>query len=201
MSLAIANALRCGMTLDDATFDRVFPPALRFRSSMFWTPVEVAKLATALLAPAPGASVLDVGAGVGKLALVGALLTSARWHGIECDAELADAAAVAARELGVADRTQFTIGDITDVDWSAFDAFYLYNPFAEPLQHADRAALRQRYAADIQFVQRQLAASRRGTRVVTYHGFGGELPPGFELAERVTTREGDLELWIQRAAR
>ena len=30
----------------------------------------------------------------------------------------------------------------------------------------------------------QLALARVGTRVVTYHGFGGEMPAGYEVVSR-----------------
>jgi len=43
-------------------------------------------------------------------------------------------------------------------------------------------------------VERRLAAARPGTRVVTYHGFGGEMPPGFE---RVRRDADELSLWIR----
>jgi hypothetical protein len=60
---------------------------------------------------------------------------------------------------------------------------------------------RERYVAAIDVVQRQLSHSAAGTRVVTYHGFGGEPPPAFDLVHRETAREDELCLWVRRASR
>src|SRR3954452_18195742 len=69
---ALGDALRSGAAVPDAEFDRLFPDELRDRSYLHWTPVEVAVRAAELLAPSPrGIRVLDVGAGVGKLCLIG----------------------------------------------------------------------------------------------------------------------------------
>jgi hypothetical protein len=38
----------------------------------------------------------------------------------------------------------------------------------------------------------------RGTRVVTYHGFGGEFPGDYVLVHRVAVASDYLSLWIKR---
>lgn len=202
MHAAIIQALRHRL-VQDVTFDQVFPCTQRFRSYLHWTPVDVALRATALLAPGPHQMVLDVGCGVGKICLIGAATTSSTWFGIERDPEMVRAATIAANKLHVEHRTHFVHGDITTLDWSAFDAFYLFNPFAELLRSGPDDALtrRQSYVECIDFVQRQLAHAAPGTRVVTYHGFGGEMPPGYDRIHREFAREDELCLWIKRAAR
>jgi hypothetical protein len=46
-------------------------------------------------------------------------------------------------------------------------------------------------------VRERLHRARRGTRVVTYHGFGGDLPPSYrlELEEEAGTER--IELWVK----
>lgn len=186
----------------DASFDQVFPASQRSRSYLHWTPVDVAVRAAALLAPTPDCQVLDVGAGVGKLCLVGAAVTNAAWFGIERDEEMVRIATVAAARMQLEQRTRFMHGDITSIDWSRFDSFYLFNPFAELLVCGTVDALdrRERYVALIDFVQRQLSRSAPGTRVVTYHGFGGDLS-GFDVVHREPAREDELCLWLRQPAR
>ena len=186
--------------MQDVTFDQVYPTSHRFRSYLHWTPVDVAIRAAALLAPTPACNVLDVGAGVGKVCLIGAAVTQAKWYGVERDAEMVRAATTAAARMGVEHRTQFLHGDVSSVDWSMFDAFYLFNPFAELLTSGpdDPLTRRERYVAAIELVQRQLSRSAAGTRVVTYHGFGGEPPPVFDLIHRETARGDELCLWVRR---
>jgi SAM-dependent methyltransferase len=195
---AIAE-LRRGHAIPDDVFDRIFPDSHRRRSSFHWTPVEIAIRACALLAPTPDRRVLDLGSGVGKLCLIGALTTPSSWFGIERDVAMVRVATAASQRLEVADRTRFLLGELASVDWPAFDAFYLFNPFAEALHGADDDALARRdsYVENVELVQRHLASTRPGTRVVTYHGLGGDLPRGFELAHREPARGDELCLWIR----
>jgi SAM-dependent methyltransferase len=187
----------------DVLFDRVFPARQRFRSWLHWTPVDVALRAIGLLAPSAGEWVLDVGAGVGKFCLIGAATTNAAWFGIERDAEMVGTARHTAAALGLAGRTQFHQGDIADLDWRMFHAFYLFNPFGEILFIGpdDALARREKYNKHVESVQRQLAAVAPGTRVVTYHGFGGDFPPGFEMVGCEPIRDSELCLWIRTSSR
>jgi predicted RNA methylase len=194
-SIAIANALRTGLEVADELFDRIFPKPLRARSELHWTPVDVARVVAQLLAPAR--HVLDVGAGVGKACLVGALASPCEWTGIERDPELVAVGNAAAVELGIDHRARLVQGEIAMADWSRFAGFYLYNPFGADLFATDDP-LRRRAAwrAEVELVERRLHAARAGTRVVTYHGFGGELA-GYRKASSQMLRESELALWIR----
>jgi SAM-dependent methyltransferase len=192
---AIRSSLRNGTVVPNAHFDRLFPTGQRFRSAGHWTPVEVALRVAALFAPAADERVLDVGSGVGKLCLVGALATSATWIGVESDPVMVDAARRGARALEIADRVEFRNGDVHSVAWSEFDAIYMFNPFAEGLL-GSVATRHERFDRDVEAALRQLAATRPGTRLVTYHGFGG-VPEGFQLAHRETMNGGALCLSIR----
>ncbi|MBA3538687.1 MAG: hypothetical protein H0T79_03600, partial [Deltaproteobacteria bacterium] len=199
--VAIRAALREGRAVDDPAFDTLYPPALRFRSEVHWTPIEVALRVAELLDDAPGGHVLDIGAAVGKVCVVGALTTSLHWHGIERDAPLVRAAQRVARTLEIEDRTTFVAGDAAAIDWSPFGGFYLFNPFAEGRfghEHSDPALRRQAFAAQVAVAEAKLATVRPGSRVVTYHGFGGELPEGYELVARESIRTDELCLWVRR---
>lgn len=219
-ALALGDALRRGAAVPDAEFDRLFPDDLRDRSHLHWTPVAVALRAAELLAPrdlhrspvavapdavkllAPrGIRVLDVGAGVGKLCAIGALVTGAVWWGIEQDPVQVAAAHHAAWALGITDRTRFVQGDGSRLSWDGFDAFYFYNPF-HTVMLAPHASPFVRYAtiqATLRRIEQRLAATPPGTRVVTFHGFGGQLPASFAQIAREPAGDGALELWIQGA--
>jgi protein-L-isoaspartate O-methyltransferase len=194
---------RVGMSTTDCAFDELVPSALRHLSQTHWTPVDVAIRATSLLSPTPHTRVLDVGSGVGKFCAVGALSASGTWCGVEQHDDLVIAARRLSRALGVANRTTFLHGDVLAIDWSEFDAVYLYNPFELPLfpealttqDHAHS------YKVQVACVQQRLAALRGGTRVLTLHGFGGVMPATYELLyhERVPVVGLDLVLYIQRS--
>jgi len=197
--LAVGEALRRRAPVADAELDQVFPDELRDRSHLHWTPVAVAMRAAALLAPTPDTRVLDVGAGVGKLCLVGALATGAMWWGIEQDAVQVEAARHAAWALDATRRTRFVCGDGSRLSWDEFDALYFYNPFSTVML-APHASPFLRYAtirATLGRIEQQLATVRPGTRIVTFHGFGGKWPAGFSRALREPAGDDALELWIR----
>jgi predicted O-methyltransferase YrrM len=148
----------------------------------------------------PCASVLDVGSGGGKMCAIGALTTSARWTGVEREPRLVHAARRVARDLGVADRTQFIEGECLAVEWSQFAGIYLYNPFAEAVFAAegnDPDAGQAAYGAAIETVEAKLVLLAPGARVVTLFGFGGDVPDCYDLVEEVPIHGDTLCLWIR----
>jgi len=195
---AARAALRGRVAGDDAAFDRLYPDHVRRLSWLHWTPVAVASRAAVLLAPEPGMRVLDAGAGPGKLCCLGALGHGGTWHGIELNPSLCAAATAAAARLGVADRTRFDAGDMHELDWRRYDSLYFYNPFEAVVfggpATGDRWAA---FADQVARTQARLAGLSRGTRVVTFHGFGGAMPPGFARAAVETIGDGELALWIK----
>ncbi len=187
----------------DLAFDALLPAAVRQHSRVHFTPAVVARRAAALLAPTGTEWVLDVGCGAGKLCAVAAqTVPSAMFVGIERRATLASLATSIARQLALTN-VMYLHGDITEIDWARFDAFYLFNPFAEHLPERvsclDDAldfdpAIFDFYAGH---VEEQLDRARIGTRVVTYHGFGGGVPYGYELTVDEEIGTDRLELWIK----
>lgn len=200
----IRDVLESGGTVKDDAFDRLYPSTIREKSEVYWTPVMVALRAAALLVPEPGLRVLDVGAGCGKLCCIGALASHATWHGIECERELVAAASATAISLGVGHRTSFTAGDITAIEWKAFDCLYFFNPFeaalfdggliTEPIAQSPRW---RRYCREVETTEQCLAEMPSGTRVVTYHGFGGEMRGNYTLAYSDPIGGDGLSLWIK----
>ncbi|MBL0212836.1 MAG: hypothetical protein IPQ07_03020 [Myxococcales bacterium] len=196
----IAAALREGRPVSDARFDALYPKSHRRRSSVHWTPMEVALRASAMLAASPGGRILDVGSGSGKMCMIGALVSGAHWTGVEQDSAMVRVAARVARSLSIAERTSFVHADGLGLDWSPFGGIYLYNPFSEAALKTRPVDPSPRQAAFIHAVvavEHKLAALQVGARVVTLHGFGGDLPPEFELAESVPMHKDELALWVR----
>jgi predicted RNA methylase len=195
---AIASSLRRGNAVTDLAFDRVFPLELRTRSAIEWTPVAVAVRVAKLLAGA--ARVLDVGAGAGKACFVGALAGEASWHGIEQDERLVAASIEAARALAIGDRARVVYGDALSADWTGFDAIYLFNPFGRmrPTRTFGRFTARAN-PTQVRRTQAKLAELRAGTRVLTYHGLGGDAPDVLERVASERAASGTLELYTRRA--
>lgn len=200
----VAAALRRRKTIDDRTFDRIYAYPWRRASGRFWTPVSVALEAAAWLTEAGARRILDVGSGVGKLCIVGALSTSASFTGIEHRPRLVQAARVAARRLGADGLVRFVEGELETVDLGAFDGLYLYNPFGENLSDPEDwldgtvEIGADRFHRDALTIERALDAFPVGGRMVTFHGFGGAIPDSYDLERAEARAGGVLRLWVKR---
>ena len=188
----------------DRQFDRIYDENIRNLSKVHWTPVRVARRAAELLSDGPQSKILDVGSGPGKFCLVGALSTDALFFGIERRKLLFDLSGQLAKRYKVS-RAQFILGDAAELDWSGFDGFYLYNPFYEnisdPIRFEPLVALSEdRYKKYVAMTQAKLRDLPEGTRVVTFHGFGGELPLAYRLSREERFRDGILQLWVKQAS-
>jgi predicted RNA methylase len=197
----LADEFRAGGAPEDELFDRLLPVPLRVVSRMFWTPLVVVARAAAWLAEANVASVVDIGAGVGKFCVAAALTTRCRYLGIEHRPRLVAAAGRLARELGVEDRVAFAVGRVDARSVPAADAYYLYNPFGEnrfgPDGHLDEDVELgpERYRADVAAVEAVLGNARAGTYVITYNGFGGQVPEGYAQVAVDRTLPKMLRMW------
>jgi hypothetical protein len=197
---AVLIALRARIPVDDAVFDQLYPDHVARLSGVHWTPVSVALRAAALLAPEAGMRVLDVGAGPGKLCCLAAVGHPGAWHGIERDPALVAVAIETAQRLEVDRCTSFQAGDALASDWRRFDSLYLYNPFESQLFGGGfaRVAGGAPVAEQVARTEALLGELSAGTRVVTFHGFGGEMPTDFARASAEMIGGGELALWIKR---
>jgi len=185
----------------DEDFDDLLPAHLKIKSSVHFTPVEVAVVAARLLAPKPGMRILDVGCGPGKFCLTAAnQCPTSIFEGVDFRKRVVEIATGLAQQLGL-QNASFIHADAFALDWSKYDGFYFFNPFAEQLYHGflfldhtiefDPA----KYVQFVLAVRARLADARIGTRVVTYHGFGGSTPSGYELVSDQVVGTDRIELW------
>jgi SAM-dependent methyltransferase len=197
---AFLAALARGEDVDDDALAALYPESMRGRASVYWTPASVAARAATLLVTGPETRVLDVGSGAGLFCIVGAALTGAAFVGVEQRGHLVALAEAVAARVGVA-RATFRHAALADVDTSEFDAFYFFNPFEENLWASDDQLdqtvplSRRRFVEDVELAGRVLAGARDGTRVVTYHGYGGAMPPAYRLVLRERHPRSCLEVW------
>jgi predicted RNA methylase len=203
--LRVRDALANGGHVADADFDAAYPRHVRAVSAQYWTPCAIARRAAELLVVDPSTQVLDIGSGAGKFCIVGAATTGARFIGVEHRPALVRVARRTAETFGVRG-ARFLPAPIQAIRWSAFDAFYLFNPFSENAfgldEQLDRTVelSRARYFRDIAFVEKMLAMAPVGARVLTYHGFGGAMPNTFQPVLRERIGSDALELWLKTRA-
>src|ERR1700730_3918019 len=198
-------------SIEDEKFDLIYPAQIRKLSSIFWTPVAVAAEAAKLLVTTARTHVLDIGCGPGKFCLVAASLTDGRFTGVEQRGDLVAAARQAAKDFGLSRRSlgeggqltevEFLHGNVMDVAFAEYDAFYVFNPFEENIftgHKIDRAVplsptLFKSYTSH---VAAQLGTKPIGTRVVTYMGYADDIPSCYDCES--TLFGDDLKLWIKR---
>ncbi len=197
----LVEDLRSGRQVTDFRFDQIYPPVIRRLSGTHWTPVEVCIRAAELLVTDEKSRVLDVGSGCGKFCTVAALSSRGQFIGIEQRPHLVEAARKAAEELG-ASQTSFLQGNMADLDWSFFDSFYLFNPFYEnkvPAIRIDETVShnQDKFKRYVEIVKTNLRVARPGTKVATYHDFGGEMPPGYQRIKKEPVGTSYLEVWVK----
>lgn len=91
---------------------------------------------------------------------------------------------------------------MVDLDWTKFDAIYLFNPFFENVLSLasidDTVPLGfERYKTYVNVVRRKLRDLPVGVRVATYHGFGGTFPDCYELKLRERIGSDCLKVWVK----
>lgn len=189
----------------DESFDALLPQYERARSQQYWTPIAVAARAASSLANHGAKRVLDVGCGPGKFCLVaGRAQPQVEFHGIEQRRRLVRLGRALSRRLFVPN-VRFTRGDATHAEWTEYDGFYFFNPFAEnlferPERFDDRPALsKRRYGTELLLAECMLGHACVGTVVVTYHGLGGAIPSSYELVRDEPAGTDRLRTWIQRS--
>ncbi len=187
----------------DAAFDGVYEERIRALSSQHWTPVAIAARAARLLTMAGATRILDVGSGAGKFCIVGALSTRAELVGVERRGDLVAVARRAAEQMG-ATRATFIHAKVEALTIDGFDGVYLYNPFFEHISRklplVDRTVERsgRAHRRVVRAIEAKLRAMPAPVVVVTYHGFGGQLPPTFSHVGDEPAGNDRLELWIKR---
>jgi SAM-dependent methyltransferase len=185
----------------DAQCDALLPLAVRRVSSVYWTPVRVARRAAQIFDDLGVTRVLDVGSGPGKFCVVaGARAPRISFVGIEHRPHLVAAAQSLAAAVGASNVT-FIHGDATCLPGADFDGFYIFNSFAENRSSADDQfdqtveLSRVRRVDDVMRVERWLSTRDVGTVLLTYHGLGGPIPRSYERVHVETAGSAWLRAW------
>lgn len=197
----VALALRLGTCPSELAFDRFLPTEFQDASEQHWTPLEVSLRVAEWLEWIGAKTVVDIGAGPGKFCVATALASSCRFTGIEQRQQLVDAARELAESFGVAGRVEFVQAVVSRSVIPDADAYYLYNPFGENLlDHHERLGRdvelgSARYHRDVALVEEFLERAPVGTHVVKYNGFGGTMPPTYDLVFADHRLPNTLRLW------
>lgn len=193
----IFKSLKLNLTVEDTTFNELYPSRIKRLAARHWTPVAVAKFAAEYLVDKPYKKVLDIGSGAGKFCLVGAASTTGMFYGVEQRASLVKLSKKIVDKYDLAN-VEFIHSNINEISFSDYEAFYFYNSFYENIDFScsiDKTILPERelFYSYSKYVKEQLEQTPIGTRLVTYWSNGEEIPDSFKL--EYIACEGVLILW------
>ncbi len=181
----MVQMIRSGLRPSDLAFDRFLTSKLREASGRHWTPTVVAARAAEWIDALNVATVVDIGSGAGKFCVVAALYSRCTFLGVEQRPHLVEAATQLAATFDLQERVRFVEGRISRIVLPHPDLYYLYNPFGENLfgvdSHLDEEVelSERRYEIDVEAVEMRLEDAPVGTYLLTYNGFGGEVPSDY----------------------
>lgn len=202
----LRSYIEVGLPVRDNLFDYLLDQDCFDAAQTHWTPAAAVPIILEMLKVGPETSILDVGSGCGKFCILAALSSSGVFTGIEIRPWLHRQALSLKYELAV-ENAEFLLGDMTSLDWSLYQGIYLYNPFYENILDEKGSGQRvigydlefskTRYDAFTRTVSTKLASCATGTRVVTFHGFGGQFPAGYVREALNPLGRGEIELWVK----
>jgi len=193
----VIKRLRLNIDVSDDDFDALLPAKYEAISKKHWTSVRAARLASDFLVEKFGTRVLDIGSGVGKFCMVGALTTNGFFTGVEQRYELVNVARRLSTDYSIGN-VRFIHGNITSIRFADYDAFYFYNSFYENIEVESR--IDNSLKVDIKlyhdystYVTEQLASLLPGSRLATNCTATGIIPKSFKLVDSVY--HGKLDFW------
>ena len=199
----LIERLQSRQYVDDTEFDRVFPAYYQLQSSIHWSSILVAYQIAEWIELFNKNKLVDIGCGVGKLCLLLGILTKYEIFGIEQRLKLV-LVAKQIIEKNKFENISITQMNMLDLDWEDFDIYYLYNPFQEHLINSGISILerdldfdRKFYAQYTSEVYKQLCTAKPGKVLITFHGYGGSVPPGWKMIASKHIDDGELTMWIK----
>jgi len=184
----------------DIFFNSLYPEPIQSVAVKHWTPVAVAEKAAAFLAVSKGIKILDIGSGSGKFCLIAAHYhPEATFYGIEQRSDLVTLCNDLKERLQL-QNVVFINDNIINRDFQQYDHFYFYNSFYENIKGTQKIDYtipysEQLYDAYNRYLYKQLNKKPAGTRLVTYHSFGSEIPKDYEVVH--TDYDDYLKFWIK----
>ena len=181
----------------DEDFDSIFKSHISSHSNLHWTPLKIARTAAKWLCTDDSSKILDIGSGVGKFCTVGALTTNGNYIGVEKRGNLVNISNVIIQQNKIKN-VEFINDNFTQLDFSNYTGFYLYNPFWENIANdclidnkiPISEALYQEYNKILSI---KLSALQPGVLVATYLIREEDIPLCFTMIKH--DFKGNLILW------
>jgi predicted RNA methylase len=197
----LAEEMRAGHCPPDEVFDLLLPEEWRAVADQYWTTIEVIERVVEWLEAFDIKSVVDIGSGSGKFCVVAAILGKSRFIGLEQRPLLVKTARDLAQLFELGERVTFIEGVFGEDQLPEAEAYYLYNPFGENLFAPDNRLDEEvelsnaRYVRDTEATKKMLQRARPGTFLITYNGFGGQIPSNYHEVRVDRSQRNVLRMW------
>ncbi|HEY9343072.1 MAG TPA: methyltransferase domain-containing protein [Hanamia sp.] len=184
----------------DILFNSLYPDSIQSLAQKHWTPLEVAKKAADFLAVSHEVKILDIGSGSGKFCLTAAHYhPNINFYGVEQRKDLVALCNDLKMKLDL-ENVFFINENVANVDFKEYDHFYFYNSFYENIEGTQKIDNSVTYSEKLYdyynlCLYKQLNKKPAATRLVTFHSFGNEIPPDYEVVH--TDYEDYLKFWIK----
>lgn len=184
----------------DENFNSIYPPNIQAVAKKHWTRLEVAKKSAQFLAISPTVKILDIGSGSGKFCFAAAHYhPGTQFYGVEQREELVNLCNDLKKQLEI-DNVTFIHKNITDLSLKDYDHFYFYNSFYENIEGTQKIDYSVQYSPKLYdyynlCLYKLLDKKPSGTRIATYHSFGNEIPPEYQVVH--SDYDEYLKFWIK----
>jgi hypothetical protein len=184
----IFEDLKAGVFPLDDHFDRFYPALSTELSAQHFSSFYTCKQVLDFFGSDESLNVLDIGSGIGKFCFLGALLTKSNFTGIELRESL-HKWAEHVRSVAQMNQIQFLNGDVKDLNFQAYNCFYLFNPFMEYKDgkrkiDATISTERGAYTDLLSSLFNKLEALPSGIKLATYHVGMDLIPTTYQLVDR-----------------
>jgi hypothetical protein len=186
----LCDKIRAGIEVGDDEFDKILPRFYRIKSTVHWSSIQVARQIAEWINPLKATKFIDIGCGVGKLCLLLRILTKYEIQIIRAS----EFKNISIKQL-----------NMLDLDWDDYDIYYLYNPFQEHITTGDVCVLerdieldQKHYTQYTTEVFRQLSCASSGKVLITFHGYGGEVPSSWKIVASKPIKNGTLKMWVKK---
>ena len=181
----------------DEEFNGISGKHIASLSNLHWTPLKIARKASEWLCNSKDSKILDVGSGIGKFCLVGALTTDGEYTGVEQRENLVKISNKIIDQNKIS-KVKFIYNNFKHINFNNYTGFYLYNPFWENIANDKLidnkiTVSESLYKEYNKLLSDKLSKLKAGVLVVTYLMKEDDIPQCFSIKKHQFDRK--LILW------
>ncbi|WP_322113890.1 methyltransferase [Leptospira soteropolitanensis] len=188
--------------MTDAIWDSYLPKKFQLLSSFQWTPIPVIERTWKYLSLEKEiTSIMDLGSGVGKFCIHLSILSnhSINIWGVE-DREDLVTLSESLKELWNTSEVTFKNVNFLDQFPYGHSHYYCFNPLYETMKGShsiDSSKIKSanQFLMDLEVLKKKLYQLSSGTKLITYHGFGGSFLSGFRIVLKEEISGGEFLIW------